>query len=705
MYLLMKRGLGFIVLLLAWTSMKLCAHPIDIKACAVLPARLDSAALASAPDTKRIQQALHLCMPGHAVVLEQSEGKTAFLSAPLILPRGVTLFVEKGVTLYASTNRSDYDLRPGSCGVQGGAKQACKPFLFAYQAAYSGLMGDGAIDGQATKWRPRQSAKDTSGSAPMMPDLVSSYESQSFSVLGLTLKNAPGTSVSIYKTIGFRVDGTRIETKFGEGNGILLSNSPEAHLSHLSIAVPGAAVDLRASILGGTEQVDIEGVRISGGRGISSGDDVYGSVSAVNVSDSIIENAERGLNFNLTGTQGGSLHGVQLKNVCLSDVSKPLEVERLPGAGKETLLSDRGIVFDHVADVGHGLLQSDGSEQAGDATCSVTGVVANIVTPQWNLDLSTVAKPGRIAKLVVAQDGSGNFSAIQQAVNALPDIGGTIAVKPGVYREVVTIRKPHVRLYGIDPDPTKTEITFDNTGPRNGGTFNSATVFVEADNISIDHLTIANDAGSGKGQAVALAVTADRAVFRHLRLTGAQDTLFAASQYCYGDYGPCLPARQYFSDCYIEGNVDFIFGDSEAVFERCELHGIAGKSVMYTAQSRHDDTQPSGYVFDHCRLTADPDAQHITLGRPWRPYATVVYLNTEMDAPVIPVGWSEWPRFGVPSLPTAYYAEFHSSGPRSDPSARESSSHQLTAAEAARWKPKLFLGGTDGWNPMRDEAR
>jgi polygalacturonase len=705
MYLLKSCGLGFVILFLAWMPVKLCAQPIEVKACAVLPARLDSASSAIAPDTKRIQQALHLCVPGHAVVLEQSAGKTAFLSAPLIIPRGVTLFVEKGVTLYASTNRSDYDLRPGSCGVPGEEKPGCKPFLFAYQAAYSGLMGGGVIDGQAANWSIPKPEKDRTGSAPVMPDLISSYESQNFSVYGLTLKNAPGTSLAIYKTTGFRVDGTRIETKSGEGKGILLSNSPEAHLTNLSIAVPGAAVDLRASILGGTKQVDIEGVRISGGRGISFGDDVYGSVSAVNISDSIIENAERGLNFNLTGTQGGTLHGVQLKNICLSNVSKPLEVDQLQGAGKEALPLDRGIVFDHVADIGHGLLQTDGRQQAASITCYLSGIATNTAEPQWNLDLSTVARPGKVAKLVVAQDGSGNFTSIQQAVNALPDTGGTIAVKPGIYREVVTIRKPHVRLYGIDPDPAKTKIAFDNTGPRNGGTFNSATVFVEADNVSIDHLTIANDAGSGKGQAVALAVTGDRAVFRHLRLTGAQDTLFAASQYCYGDYGPCQPARQYFSDCYIEGNVDFIFGDSQAVFERCELHGIAGKSVMYTAQSKHDDNEPSGYVFDHCRLTADPNAQHISLGRPWRPHATVIYLNTEMDAPVIPAGWSEWPRFGVPSLPTAYYAEFHSSGPGSDPPAREPFSHQLTAAEAARWMPKQFLRGTDGWNPIREKTR
>ena len=182
-------------------------------------------------------------------------------------------------------------------------------------------------------------------------------------------------------------------------------------------------------------------------------------------------------------------------------------------------------------------------------------------------------------------------------------------------------------------------------------------------------------------------------------MLGAQDTLFAASRYCYGDYGPCVGSRQYFRDCYVEGNVDFIFGDATAVFDRCELHGIPGR-VMYTAQDRHTQKQKSVYVLDHCRLTADSASQSVTLGRPWRPYAAVVYLHAQIDAPVIPAGWTEWPRFGVPSLPLAYYAEYDSTGPGANPKAREPYSHQLSAAEAKQWSPQKILAGDDGWNPI-----
>jgi pectin methylesterase-like acyl-CoA thioesterase len=266
---------------------------------------------------------------------------------------------------------------------------------------------------------------------------------------------------------------------------------------------------------------------------------------------------------------------------------------------------------------------------------------------------------------------------------------------------VVTIRKPHVHLRGVDADPAKTVIVYNNTANNSGGTFNSATVFVEADDVTIDHLSIVNDAGSGKGQAVALHVTGDRAIFRNLRITGAQDTLFAASRYCYGDYGPCVAARQYFADCYIEGNTDFIFGDSMAVFDRCELHGIDAGSVMYTAQSRHTAEQTdSGYIFDHCHLTGSPRSSGaISLGRSWRPYATVVFLNARIDAPVIPAGWTEWARFGKPTLPTAFYAEYDSTGPGADAKNREPYAHQLTEAEASKWSPRRFLAGKDGWNP------
>jgi pectin methylesterase-like acyl-CoA thioesterase len=303
--------------------------------------------------------------------------------------------------------------------------------------------------------------------------------------------------------------------------------------------------------------------------------------------------------------------------------------------------------------------------------------------------------------LVVGKNGHADFASVQQAVDALPISGGDVAIMPGTYREMVCIRKPHVHLHGTEPDTSKTVIVFSNGAFTSGGTFNTASVFVEADDVSMDHLTIANDFGFGKGQAVALAITGDRGVFRDIRLLGAQDTLFAASKYCYGDYGPCVLARQYFADCYVAGNVDFIFGDSKAIFDHCELHGIAQGSVMYTAQDKHSAEQPSGYVFNHCRLTAEPgaDARLIALGRPWRPYSTVVYLNTEIDAPVEASGWTEWPRFGIPSLPTAFYAEFNSQGPGASPSAREPYSHQISAKDVRKWSMGRFF---EGWDAKKE---
>jgi pectin methylesterase-like acyl-CoA thioesterase len=122
---------------------------------------------------------------------------------------------------------------------------------------------------------------------------------------------------------------------------------------------------------------------------------------------------------------------------------------------------------------------------------------------------------------------------------------------------------------------------------------------------------------------------------------------------------------------------------------------------MYTAQSKHTPDQDSGYVLDHCHLTGAPRSGVISLGRSWRPYATVVFLNTQIDAPVLADGWTEWLRFGVPTLPTAYYAEYNSTGPGANAEGREKYSHQLTEDEAKKWSPDQFLGLGDRVKPQQ----
>jgi pectin methylesterase-like acyl-CoA thioesterase len=297
-----------------------------------------------------------------------------------------------------------------------------------------------------------------------------------------------------------------------------------------------------------------------------------------------------------------------------------------------------------------------------------------------------------------------DYKSIQDAVSAAPAIGAIIRIRPGVYREIVHIDKPNIQLRGDSPDPTKVVLIYNNGASNTCGTFCSASVFVTGDNFYAENLTIANDwsaTGKPRTQAVALQITGDRAILRNVRLLGQQDTLMAGSKPC-KPTTPCHASRQFFANCYIEGEVDFIFGNARAVFQNCEIHSVPPPAGGFlTAQSRlpAPADNDSGYVFDHCRLTASPGAGRVFLGRPWRDAATVIFLNTEMGPHIDPAGWSEWHPGETDRLKTATYAEFHSTGPGANPAAREPYSLQLTAAEAQQYAPATYLRGQDNWNP------
>lgn len=294
------------------------------------------------------------------------------------------------------------------------------------------------------------------------------------------------------------------------------------------------------------------------------------------------------------------------------------------------------------------------------------------------------------APLLVSHDNPKAYQTLQAAIDALPSGGGDIQLAPGIYREKVVVTKPSVHVAGTGKKPSDVVIVWSGGAINVGGTFHSATVDSSGDDFRLDNLTVQNDyslnPANPPSQAVALSVTGDKDVFTRVRLLGAQDTLFANK----GRGGRM--ARQYFADCYIEGHVDFIFGNAKAYFERCELHGIAHQSVMYTAQSKATPEEDSAYVFEHCTLTADPAAQGISLGRAWRAYATVIFLNTKMEAAVIPEGWREWTPGKTDTLKTATYAEYKSSGPGASPSTREPYSRQLSDKEVEQWSMKRFFG-------------
>lgn len=308
--------------------------------------------------------------------------------------------------------------------------------------------------------------------------------------------------------------------------------------------------------------------------------------------------------------------------------------------------------------------------------------------------------------LIVSADGSGDFRTVQEAVNALPEDGGTIRVRPGTYPEVVTISKSHVQLEGTDADPSKTVIVFNKSHGTAGGTLASASVSVTADDFYAQNITFANDFSLGKplgggSQAVALLIRGDRAVLRHVRLIGFQDTLYTGSKSCVSEQGPCVPTRQYFSDCYIEGNIDFIFGDAKTFFDHCEIHAVANSVAFLTAQSKHYPNEPSGYVFDHCKITADAGATNVYLGRPWRAYSTVIFMNTDIEAHINPAGWREWTPGQTNKLDTSFYADYRSHGPGTDLGKRDPHAKQLSKKDAAAFAAKTFLAGSDHWDAAK----
>lgn len=307
----------------------------------------------------------------------------------------------------------------------------------------------------------------------------------------------------------------------------------------------------------------------------------------------------------------------------------------------------------------------------------------------------------------VVLDGTGDFTSVQKALDAAPE-GAVINIAPGTYREPLKITKDHITLHGTGSDPKDTVVVFNNGAATVGSTFLSATVDVTASDFRANHLTFLNDYNEThpdkpQTQALALSVTGDRAVFRDMRFISHQDTVYASSPRCSPPNGnpACPTARQYFSNCYIEGNVDFIFGTGKTVFEDCEVRSNAHQGGYVTAQGKNWPDQDSGFVFNHCRVTANPGVNGVWLGRPWRPYAFVVFLNSELGSHIQLTGWREWHPGETHSLDTAFYAEYYSSGPGATMDKRDPHTHVLTAAEAAQFETQRFLSGTDGWDPNK----
>jgi pectinesterase len=298
---------------------------------------------------------------------------------------------------------------------------------------------------------------------------------------------------------------------------------------------------------------------------------------------------------------------------------------------------------------------------------------------------------------IVAGDGSGTHKTIQEAINVAPQITSAnrrwvIFVKAGTYREIVKIPREKRFISLVGEDPFRTVITYNLDANHIGadgkpvGTFSTASVFVDADDFSAENITFENTAGP-IGQALALRVDGDRAVFRNCRFLGWQDTILLNR------------GRQYFEDSLITGHVDFIFGAATAFFERCHIH--SWRNGYITAASTPAE-QPYGFVFSHSKITGESPEVKTYLGRPWRDFAQVMFLNTEMSNVVRPAGWNNWDR--PEREKTSRYSEFGTIGQGANPASRVSWAKPISSAEATAISVTAVLGGPERWDPRRIPA-
>ncbi|XP_028752100.1 pectinesterase [Neltuma alba] len=318
--------------------------------------------------------------------------------------------------------------------------------------------------------------------------------------------------------------------------------------------------------------------------------------------------------------------------------------------------------------------------------------------PEWmsaadrHLLQATNVKPN----VVVAADGSGDFKTVGEAVAAAPEKSKNryvIKIKAGVYRENVEVSKKKTNIMFLGDGRSNTIITGSRNVVDGSTTFHSATVAAVGERFLARDITFENTAGHAKHQAVALRVGSDFAAFYQCDFLAFQDTLYVHNN------------RQFFINCLIAGTVDFIFGNSAAVFQDCDIHARlpgSGQKNMVTAQGRVDPNQNTGIVIQKCRIGATKDLEpkkkdfKTFLGRPWKQYSRTVIMQTSITDVIDPVGWHEWN--GDFALDTLFYAEYQNTGAGAGTANRvkwKGYKVITSASEAQQFTAANFVGGSN----------
>ncbi|MGN0158907.1 MAG: pectinesterase family protein [Brotaphodocola sp.] len=312
----------------------------------------------------------------------------------------------------------------------------------------------------------------------------------------------------------------------------------------------------------------------------------------------------------------------------------------------------------------------------------------------------------------IAQDGTGDFTTISDALLSLSSVpeeeAVTFYIHKGIYKEQLTITRPYLTFVGESADQTILTYSLYAKMPSADigklGTFRSYSCLIDTHDFTARNLTFENSSGKGPdvGQALAVYADGDRLFFDNCRFLGGQDTLFTAPlpprevepNGFIGpkQFAPRRNGRHHYRNCYLEGDIDFIFGGAAAYFETCEFHSknIGRPINSYVTAASTPQGQTYGYVMERCRFTGSCPPHSAYLGRPWREYAKTVLLHCEIGEHICEEGWNDWGK--TDAHDTIFYAEYKSFGPSSDMSRRPKWVKILSDEEASEFTLEKVLG-------------
>jgi len=579
--------------------------------------------------------------------------------------------------------------------------------------------------------------------------------SNDFTLYRITLRNSPNCHVTTEATNGFTAWGVKIDTPKWARNtdGI----DPQAGSSNISIVdsyIRSGDDNISPksnSNTGAVTNMTVRNTHFYNGHGFGIGSQTSGGLSHIAVTNLTIDGSDNGLRIKSDRSRGGLVEDVQFQNVCIRNSPNPIVLNpfyttfdgnKIPTyrgiflhnvhALTPGTIIMRGLDADHKLDATLSNVVIDNEkpdditakfaifgEHGGNLQLKGEDVVVHsggpISTAPYSCDGKFVAFPENStspvsAELVpppdntfyVAADGTGDYYSVQAALNKVPSTGGLVLVAPGIYRERVLVTQSHVILKSANADAGKTVIVFDLSKGTQGLQQGIATVRVRGDDFTAENITFENDFNRTHKQeargsnAQALNMTGDRNILRNVRILGNQGTLYVGAKNCRGATGTsCEATRSYFSKCYIAGNIGFIAGDGTAYFDDCEIHSTDHEGGGFiTAQGRHYAGQESVFLFRNCRLTAAPGAANVVLGKPWRDYSSVVFLNSALGSHISAAGWLEWQPGTTHRLETAFFRVYQPTGPGA-----ATASLVLPQQEVGHYSPQVVLAGKDHWSP------